>query len=521
MNRARRIEAAHMNLAAALEALAEADPHAISIYAEDRSLTRGEMRAAIVLAARVLHDQWGVGRGDRVGYLGLNRSEQLVLLFALARLGAIYVPLNTRLAVTELVTIAGHAQLHALATDGGHWDVAEVIVQGVARHDGLDIALHPIEALAVEPSEDADDGAATTSNVIALTDDSTPLLLVYTSGTTGAPKGALHTHGGMMANARASIDAHDLVEDDRVLAVLPLFHVGGLCIQTLPALLVGASVALHSRFDAKAWLESMASMRPTLALLVPATLRAVIGEPEWPVANLSCLRVLMTGSSVIPRKLIDAVHARDIPLGQIYGSTETGPVTVALKARDAQRKAGSAGWPCFPDSVRIVAADGREVGAGSVGEVAVRAPNMMHGYWREPASTAFHEGWFFTGDLGRFDDEGALEIVGRNRELIITGGENVYPAEVEDVLLSIDGILEAAVVGMADDTWGEVPVAFVVKSIEAADLDEATVMAAFRDRLGRYKHPKRILFVDQLPRSTMGKVQVHHLRERLKAKPRQ
>ena len=496
-----------MNLAAALDAIAEEDPGRVAIHVEGATLTRGELRTAIFAATRTLRGAWSVRRGDRVGYLGLNRVEELMLLFALARLGAVFVPLNTRLAVTELVHIATHAQLHTLVTDAGHRDIGTAVIEGVS----VTVDLRAIDDLVADaPSVDAG---------VEPVGPDVPLLLIYTSGTTGAPKGALHTHGALLANASAAIAAHDMDRHDRVLTVLPLFHVGGLCIQTLPALLVGASLVLHPRFDAKAWLEAIATMRPTLTLMAPATLRAAIAHRDWGNSNLSCLRVLMTGSSTIPRKLIDAVHARHVPLGQIYGSTETGPVTVALKAVDARRKPGFAGWPCFPDSVRLIDADGADVATGAVGEIAVRAPNLMQGYWREPVSTGFREGWFATGDLGRFDADGCLEVVGRNRDLIITGGENVYPVEIEDVLLSIAGVGDAAVVGTPDEQWGEVPAAFVVRgsSTEGARLDEATIAAAFTGRLARFKHPKRIVFIDGLPRNAMGKVQVHFLHERLAA----
>jgi len=504
-----------MNLAAAFEAIVAADAGRVAIHVDDRAWTRGEMQAAIVRAATTLRTRWSVRRGDRVGYLGFNRVEELVLLFALARIGAVFVPLNTRLAATELVHIATHAQLSVLVTDAGHRDIGTAVAEG-ARAQDTDVRLQPVDD--VVGASEPPDGVEAVEAVEAV-DGETPLLLVYTSGTTGAPKGALYTHRGLLANAAAAIAAHDMDRHDRVLTVLPLFHVGGLCIQTLPALLVGASVVLHARFDAQAWLDAVATVRPTLALMVPATLRAVIAHRDWPNANLSCLRVLMTGSSTIPRKLIDAVHARGVPVGQIYGSTETGPVTVALKAADARRKPGFAGWPCVPGSVRLTDATGGEVEAGAVGEIVVRAPNLMQGYWREPLATGFRDGWFATGDLGRFDADGCLEVVGRNRDLIISGGEHVYPAEVEDVLLSIPGVGDAAVIGVADEQWGEAPVAFVVRTSDPAGLllDPAMLVAAFDGRLARFKHPRRIVFVDRLPRNALGKVQGHLLHERLAA----
>ena len=498
-----------MTLAAALAATAAADPLRIAIHADDRTWTRAELQAAIDAAVPTLSARWSVRPGDRVGYLGFNRVEELVLLFALARLGAVLVPLNTRLAASELAHIVAHAQLHALATDARHRDIGVAVVDAVAAQ-GLVIDLRLIDDLA-GPAGPAGDTLA------APVDADAPVLLVYTSGTTGTPKGALHTQRGLLANADASTAAHDLTPDDRVLTVLPLFHVGGLCIQTLPALLVGASVVLQPRFDATAWLDAITTMRPTLTLMVPATLRAAIAHRDWSGTNLSCLRVLMTGSSVIPTQLIDAVHARRVPVGQIYGSTETGPVTVALKAEHAWRKAGCAGWPCVPGSVRLVDEAGADVATGTVGEIVVRAPNVMQGYWREPAGTGFRDGWFATGDLGRFDADGCLAVVGRNRDLIISGGEHVYPAEVEDVLSALPGVADVAVLGVADDLWGEVPVAFIVRGANAAgaSFDTDRLEEALDGRLARFKHPKRIVFTDRLPRNAMGKVQGHLLREQL------
>ena len=498
-----------IDLAAAFDATAAADPGRIAIHGDDRTATRGELQATIVASSTILRTRWSVNRGDRVGYLGFNRVEELVLLFALARIGAVLVPLNTRLAVTELVHIATHAQLSALATDARHRDVGLAVVDA-ARVQGVDIGIHAIDEFAAAVDGDA--------HAIDAVDPDSPVLLVYTSGTTGAPKGALHSHCGLLANAAASIAAHDMTCHDRVLTVLPLFHVGGLCIQTLPALLVGASVVLHPRFDAKAWLDAITTMRPTLTLMVPATLRAAIAQRDWPDVDLSCLRVLMTGSSTIPRRLIDAVHARHVPVGQIYGSTETGLGDRRAESRaDARRKPGCAGWPCVPGSVRLLDDIGSDVVAGAVGEIVVRAPNVMRGYWREPATTGFRDGWFATGDLGRFDVDGCLEVVGRNRDLIITGGEHVYSAEVEDVLMSLPGITDAAVIGVADEQWGEVPVAFIVRSAGATGmpLDATTLDADLDGRLARFKHPKRIVFIDQLPRNAMGKLQGHLLRERL------
>jgi len=498
-----------MTLFDVLDVEAAADPGRVALIADGVEWTRGDLVRRIVDASRVLRHRWQLAPNDRVGYLGANRPDEIVLFFALARIGCVFVPINTRLASAEMAGIVAHAELDTLVVDH---DFAAVGVD-VATQAGADTAVRSLASLA-EPALEADEvGHRETS----IGDDELPVLIAYTSGTTGEPKGAVHTQVGIGANTRASIAAHALCADDRVLTVLPLFHVGGLLIQTVPALLAGAAVILHPRFDAGAWLTSVERDRPTLSLMVPATMRAVVTHPAWPTTDLSSLRMVMAGSSIIPRAAIDAFHARGIPLGQVYGATETGPMTIALPADAARAKAGCAGWPCFEESIRLVDPSGRDVAEGQVGEILVRAPNLMRNYWRMDAGSSFRDDWFATGDLARRDDDGCYEIVGRSRDLIISGGENIFPGEVEDVIAMIDGVAEVAVVGVADDRWGEVPVAFVVPRPGRVDLDAARIVAAFDGRLARFKHPKRVFFVDALPRNAMGKVLVDALRTRLLA----
>ena len=506
-----------MNLADPIDYWARITPDKIAITAGGSDTTWLRLANRITRAAARLQGEWGVEAGDRVAYLGFNRAEELVLLFALARLGAVFVPLNYRLAAAELAVIVAHAGARWLVVDADHRSLA---AETLGRVDsGGEIALHELITLIEAPCPHH-------ASLPNLTDDA-PVLLAYTSGTTGAPKGALHTHRGVLANARASISAHALTDADCVLTVLPLFHVGGLCIQTLPALIAGARLVLHARFEAGAWLNDVKTLRPTLSLMVPATLRAVIEHPNWNTTELSSMRALMAGSSTIPRALIDAVHARGIPLCQIYGATETGPVSVVLKEADAMRKAGYAGWPAEGVTVRLVDTNDVEVAESVVGEIVVCAPNLMRGYWRgtDRASdgtdfmTDSAGAWFRTGDLARRDADGCIEVVGRLRDLIISGGENIHPAEIENVLADIAGVAEAAVVGIADAKWGEVPVAFVVRKADAAgaSLAEDTVLDRFDGRLARFKHPKRVVFVHTLPKNAMGKVQKSLLRETIAA----
>jgi len=423
-----------------------------------------------------------VGHGERVAYLGYNGPRMLVLLFALARAGAVLVPLNWRLTAAEHRAILADCAPRFLVAEGEFLEHAAT----------LGVPLGPAAgALPV-----ATDGA-----------DADDVLIVYTSGTTGRPKGAVLTQEALLWNGFNGIHAHDLGQADHVLTALPMFHVGGLNNQTLPALLAGAMVTLQRRFDPSLWLAEVGARRPTVSLLVPAAMQAVIAHPAWATTDLSSLKMLNAGSMVVPDSLIRAFHERGVPVGQIYGCTETSPIATVLLKEDAARRLGSAGKAAPHCEVRLVE-----------GEVQVRGPNLMRGYWNDPVATAAAfapGGWFRTGDLGRFDGDGFLWIMGRTKDVIISGGENVYPAELENVLADCPAIAEAAVVGVADAKWGEAACACIVRR---HPIDEAAVLALFRDRLAKFKHPRRVVFLDALPRNVMGKVQKFELQRLLETR---
>jgi fatty-acyl-CoA synthase len=412
----------------------------------------------------------GIGRGRAFGWLGLNSVAMLAALFACARLHARFVPLNWRLAAPELQALARHAGLAAWHAD-----------PGFSALDGLSIP--PAAA-----DEEHDD-----------------LLLVYTSGTTGEPKGALHTQAAMVANLDAAIDAQGFDAAVRTLAVLPLFHVGGLCIQVLPTLAAGGVVRLQPRFDAGAWFDDVAAWRPTTTLLVPAAMRALVEHPRWATAELSSLAFVNSGSQIVPRDLIEAFHARGVPVCQVYGATETGPVTIVLRPDEALARVGSVGRPALGVQVRLVE-----------GEVWVKAPNLARAYHRRPGDAAFADGWFRSGDLARCDAEGWFEIVGRCNELIISGGENIHPAEVEQLAAERPEVAECALVGLPDARWGEVPVLALVLRPKAV-FDAAALQALFDARLARFKHPRRVVLLASLPRTALGKVQRAALARQLAA----
>lgn len=451
-----------------------------------------------------LQSTWGVQRGDRVAWLGFNHELQLVTLVACARVGALFLPLNFRLAVPELQQVIGDAQPCLLVHDDAHADAAKALATTGLPHTHHDALIATASARGLPLPEVHSD---------------LPLLLVYTSGTTGRPKGAVHTQAALLANARASHWAHGFVPGDKVLSTLPMFHVGGLCIQTLPALLAGIEVVLHPRFDPTAWLDEMGTSRPTLSLLVPATMRALFEHPHWADTSLACLRGIMTGSSTVPLAYLETLHARGVPVGQVYGTTETGPVSIVLRLPDAMARVGASGWPQPEAQVKLIDARGQEVAPGETGEVCIRAANLMRGYWHAQGmgGLGLQDGWFHSGDLGTRAQDGCITIVGRSKDMVISGGENIYPAEIENLLVTLPGVAECAVVGLPDERWGEVPVAVLVRTSDSAGqaLSADSVLAHLQARIARFKLPRRVVFMDSLPKSALGKVQKPQLQVEL------
>ncbi|MGM9427453.1 class I adenylate-forming enzyme family protein [Hydrogenophaga sp. MI9] len=437
----------------------------------------------------------GVVRGDRVAWLGLNHPLQIAALFALGRLGAVLVPLNHRLAAAEWTAVLADCTPRLLVHDAGFAEAARVLCTSGHPKPVLQDTLAALDAQHPLP--------APAANALA-----EPALLVYTSGTTGTPKAAVHTQGNLLANMAIAAQVQGMTDGDTVLTVLPLFHVGGLCIQTLPALSVGARVLLHTRFDPTATLRAIAQDRPSLTLQVPATLQALTAHPDWASTDLSCLRTVWAGSSVLPPEPLEVFMARGVPVSNVYGSTETGPFSIALPPDEAASHIGSCGWPAPGVEIRLLDPQGAPVAPGQVGEICVRAPNVVATYWPDkPALDA--EGFFHSGDLAQQAADGSYAVVGRAKDMIISGGENIYPAEIENLIATHPTVAECSVVGQTDARWGEVAVAVVVlRDPQGADDDWEAPLRAFIDgRLARYKWPRRWVRLDSLPRTALGKVQ--------------
>lgn len=488
-----------MSIAAWIDRHAAERPADPAIRFGEDVLDYARLAALIDGTAGWLRDTHGIGRGDRVAWLGLNAPDMLVLLFAAARLGAMLVPLNWRLAAPELRYVMLDCRPKLL-----------VVQPGFAGH--ADTIRHDPSACAVHVSDPAAGGLATAAGPTAVADsggDADPLLIVYTSGTTGRPKGAVLTQAAVAANAANARAMHAMTAADHVLTVLPMFHVGGLNIQTTPVLQAGGTVTLHEKFDPGATLAAIGALRPSLTVLVPATLKAMIEHPDWAASDLGALRAVATGSSDVPVELMVAFRDRGVPVIQVYGATETAPVAIFQTVDDPADELGAIGRPAPGCAIRLVDDHGEAVADGTVGEIEVRGANVATGYWDDDAAdaAAFRDGWFRSGDLAQRDARGAYWFRDRIKNVIISGGENVYPAELERVLRTLDGVAEAAVVGRADARWGEVPVAVVVPASGAVP-DRAAILAGFQGRLARFKHPKDVVFVDELPRNALGKVRV-------------
>jgi fatty-acyl-CoA synthase len=498
-----------MDLSDLIDRNAAFTPDKVAMRFQGRTLRYAGFATRIAQTARALKSRLGVGRGDRVAILAANHPDYLVLLYACARLGAMLVPLNWRLAVPEQVFILSDASVKALVVEEAFAAVIPPVTQALPDLHVIGLDFAP-GGLSFDDLLGSGAGDGRNPHI----DFFCPLLIVYTSGTTGRPKGAVLRQEALVWNAAMSQHMHGLTPDDHVLTVLPLFHAGGLNIQSTPALQLGATVTIHARFAPDTVLAAFAEDRPTLTVLVPATIQALLQHPRWTGTDLSSLRAITTGSTVVPQPLVDAVTVRGVPVLQVYGSTETCPIAIYTRLGGDLSRANSTGLPGLYCDARIVDEKGRELPHGTSGEVVVRGPNMLFEYWGNEAATgeALRNGWFYTGDVGPRDADGYFVIHDRKKNMIISGGENIYAAEVERVLNEHPAVAEAAVIGRPDARWQEVPIAYVVRRA-GASVDAETLSRHVGEQLARFKIPREVVFVDDLPRNALGKVQHFRLKQ--------
>ena len=487
-----------MNLADIGRHWARWQPDEIAVRYQGESITWRQLdRRTDELAAGLA--QRGVRGGDHIGVLMLNRPEWIYLAMAAWKLEAVIVPLNVRYTAPEVAYVVENAECRLLVT--------EASLQAAASAVGSNVRTVVADEL---------DSIALTGGTVDRrnTASDCPAFLCYTSGTTGDPKGAVLTHGSWNVASQAWSQAVQLRADDRIALPFPLAFAGGLAVW-LFTYWTGARLVLERAFDVDRIYELFEDEKVSALFAVPVIIQQVVDHPRFAFADLASWRIASSGGAPVPVSLIKAVQARGVPMMQGFSLTEVSAAGTVLPAADALRKVGSAGLPVMHGSVRIEDDDGHECAVGDVGEILIGGPQIMTGYWRnaEASDAALAGGMVHTGDLGYVDDEGYLYVVDRKKDMLISGGLNVYPAEIERALSGLPGIVEVAVIGVPDDRWGETPA--VIANTGGAPLRGSDVLAACSASLADFKLPRYLVVTDEpLPRNMSGKVLKRELRTR-------
>jgi len=487
-------------------------PNEPSVKCGDLSFTRREFNNRVNQLARALQGK-GVQKGDRVAGLLANGNEFLEILFACSKLGVIMVPLNFRLASPELEYILKDSDpklffyspeflptVSALRekTPG----IQEYISErpGGAPGDaeyGSWISAYPVEEPEVREEVTLED----------------PQFIMYTSGTTGRPKGAVLTHGNTQWNAINGIVLYGITKQHVGLTSAPMFHIGGLSASATPTLYVGGRLVIQRFFNPAETLKLIEKEKVNGMFGIPVMFQLMALVPEFSSADLSSIHHFLAGGAPCPKSLIEIYLKKGVVFNQGYGLTETAPGASALRSEEAERKLGSAGKPMFHLDLCVVDDRDQTLPPMEMGEVVLRGPNVFKEYWNLPKETAEAKrgGWFHTGDMGYLDEEGYLWLVDRKKDMYISGGENVYPAEVEDVIYKMPQVKEVGVIGMPDPKWGEVGMAVVVTK-PGMSLTDQEVLTFCQGKLAKYKIPKKVIFAEALPRTATGKVLKKELR---------
>ncbi|WP_017732105.1 class I adenylate-forming enzyme family protein [Nafulsella turpanensis] len=462
-----------------------------------RSLSYGDLQELSARAASFLHTKLGLQKGSRIAVLADFCLEYIVLFAAAQKLGIILVPLNYRLTGREIAYMLDNSQPDLLLTDEKYLP----LLNGQKALEEIRHIFKPSTFSEVLETFESKDYPAEELGA------DHPLFILYTSGTTGFPKGAIYTHGMAFWNSINTATRLDITSQDHTLVCMPPFHTGGWNVFITPFLHHGASFTLLPKFDASQVLQLLEEERATLFMAVPTMLKMMLEAPEFERLKLESTRYFIVGGEALPLPTIEAWHAKGVLIRQGYGLTEAGPNITSLNHEDATRKKGSIGKPNFYVEYQVMDDEGKQVEKGQRGELWLSGPMITPGYWQNEEATraAIEERWFKTGDVVREDEEDFLYIVDRKKNMYISGGENVYPAEVEQYLLLHPSIEEAAVVGVPDEQWGETGKAFVTLK-EGSMLGEQEIVSWCRKGLAKYKVPRHIHFMSELPKNESGKI---------------
>lgn len=428
-------------------------------------------------------------RGDRIVVLSHNRIELFAIMFACGLLGLIYVPINWRLSGRDWEYLIRDAD-------------AKLLIYEYAFEEKIE----PFSFIQSVPLETVSAAKGQLTDLPQLT-LAEPWLMIYTGGTTGKPKGVILTHESVNTNALNTIASWSLHEEDKTINYMPLFHTGGINALSIPILMAGGAVVVGRTFDAEKALRATDQYKATISLFVPTMYQAIIQTDYFKRSNFTSMRVFLSGGAPCPPKIYHAFHEKGLSFKEGYGLTEAGPNNFFIRPEVAQKKIGSVGKNMLFNEVKVVKEDGSTCGVNEVGELYLKGQHLFSYYWNlaDETKEAFAGEWFKTGDLAKFDEDGDYYIVGRKKDMIITGGENVYPQEVENCLLANGWINEAAVLGVPDEKWGEKVVAFIV--LENKETYNEDILRAYcKQYLGDYKVPKQFFVLDTLPKTDVGKI---------------
>ena len=477
--------------------------------------TYAELNRRALQCARVWTDRCSLVPGDRVCILSENRVEYVDAFWAAGKSGIILVPLGTRSTAHELQQILADCGPRCLMYSARYEKLANELQQ-----------LVPFEHFINLDADDSVPKALSYAKAIGrVRPDPLPtniqpediFCLLYTSGTTGRPKGVMIPHRQIAWNAYNTVISWQLWQGDRVQVYTPMYHAGGLTVFMTPLFAIGGSIVLHDGFDAAEVLRALRDYECTLFFGVPTIFKMLLDSPELSALDGSHLRWCASGGAPLPLQLLRACQERGLVFRQGYGLTEVGVNCFAMSDADSLRKAGSVGKAMMFTEAKLVDLEGNQVATNEVGELCLRGPHVCRGYWNNPAATAQvldAEGWFHTGDLARCDEDGFFYIAGRSKDMIISGGVNIYPAEIEKELLDHPAIAEVSVIGTADEKWGEVPVAFVALK-SGASTSDLELIEFLRPRINKIKLPRQVIFIGALPRNAYGKVLKLELQDRL------
>jgi fatty-acyl-CoA synthase len=482
-------------------------PQKKALYFEDRPFTYQEVNHRTNQLCHLLL-KLGVMKGDRIAVLLYNCHQYVEIFLALSKIGAILVPLNWRLAGPELEFILQDSGSRTLIFQREFEEVVASIRSHLHFSDGNYLTIgQPCPDWATDYEKTISGKPTSEPSVNGPVGDEDPHIIMYTSGTTGVPKGAVLSHRKTFFNVLNADIVYNLTSKDIIIVSRPMFHSGGLLVEAAPVLYKGGTLVLRKRFRPNEILETIQKYHVTMLELAATVYQFILNDCDLSQYDLSSVRCFFTGGERIPIAMLKEYRRKGITISQIFGQTEASTIAF-LSPEEAAHKIGAVGRPVFHGEVRIVDKTGKDVKPGEVGEIIVEGPTLMSEYWNRPDLTAetIRNGWLYTGDLAKTDEEGYIYIVDRESDMYISGGENVYPAEIEKIFFTHPKVLDAGVVGVPDEKWGEVGKAYVVLK-PGETMTEEEALKFLRGKVGKYKIPKHVQFVEELPKTASGKIQ--------------